>query len=95
MGFFQQPFTGRYIEELVQSTGERKHVGQVNSFRTYVMFTPLGGEQQFESNQSGFLGLGPYTTDRDNEREDSYTYQLKKNNQIQKNIATYNITFNA
>jgi len=59
------------------------------------MFAPSGSEKQYESNQSGYLGLGPYTTDKDAEKEDSYLYQLKNGGEISKNIATYNITFNA
>jgi len=59
------------------------------------MFGPDDTTHQYSSGESGYLGLGPYTTDNDNEKEDSFLYQLKKNSQITKNIATYNITFNA
>ena len=48
----------------------------------------------YQNDQSGYLGLGPYTTDGGDERTDSFMYQLHQEGRISKNIATYNITFN-
>lgn len=68
----------------------------VKSFRTYIMFAPMSSNRiDYESNEDGYIGLGPYTTDNDNEKEDSITYQLTKGGVIKKNIVSYNITFNA
>lgn len=49
---------------------------EVKNFSTYVIFNPESTHQQFASNQSGFLGLGPYTTDNDDDKKDSYIYNM-------------------
>ena len=66
----------------------------LTNFTNFVVFNPLSFSQLYQSNQSGILGLGPFTTDDGDERDDSITYELKRHELISKTIVTYNITFN-
>lgn len=76
MGFIQSAFMGKYIYDNIVITDVNGKNGTVTNFNTYVIFNPLSTTQQYASAQSGYLGLGPYTTDKDAEKEDSIMYQL-------------------
>ena len=60
----------------------------------YVIFNPVD-DAPHVANESGWLGLGPYTTDNGTERGMSTMYRLQSANMVNKNIVTYNITFRA
>lgn len=60
---------------------------------TYVVFDTMGPTGIHKSNNSGYLGLGPYTWSQGTERAYSIMNKLKTGGEITKNIVTYNITF--
>jgi len=86
---------GREIKDDFNFTVAGGSTQPLRNFTHFVIFNPLSAMQPYASDASGYLGLGPYTTDQGDERDLSFMYQLKQAGAIKHNIATYNITFNA
>jgi len=76
-GFAQESFMGKYIRDEINftlSASQGYQYRTLEQFITYVIFTPMAKSLLYQNDQSGYLGLGPYTTDGGDERTDSFMY---------------------
>lgn len=78
----------------ISQTGAGAPLFTLRDFETFIIHKPTSNNNMFASNATGFIGLGPYTTDGGDERNKSFSHILKEQGDIKENIVTYNITFN-